>query len=161
MWSFAYFILSGCNLKKHPKESLGLPYKRKNYEADTTAKNKYSMRLLIVWCNGKIHTPSTSSRGPNIVHKTQLDRALEFLSGRGWVCASSSSHLPIRVCTAPQCTKMILLCGSGCCGKLQDKKLNSRKQPLMLLACFSSSRAAPQAASRSQAKISTNPSDQS
>lgn len=98
---------------------------------------------------------------PKKLQKSQLDRALEHLSSRGWVCTAFSSHLPSTVCTAFQYRKMILLWGSRCWGKLQDKKLKPRKQSLMLLAYFSCLRAASQAASRLPAKISTHLSDQS
>lgn len=112
-------------------------------------------------CNGKIHTSTINTRGPKKLHKSQPDRVLEHLSSRGWVCGASSSHLPSTVCTALQYRKMILLWRSRCWGKLQDKKLKPRKQSLMLLACFSCLWAAPQAASRSLAKISTHLSHQS
>lgn len=111
--------------------------------------------MSLVLRNGKIHPSTINTRGP------QLDRALEHLSRRGWVCTASSSHLPSTVCRALQYRKMISLWGSRYWGKLQDKKLKSRKQSLMLLACFSCLRAAPQAASRSLATISTHLSDQS
>lgn len=102
------------------EKNLSLPYKRTT--TWTRAKNKYSVRLLIVWCNRKIHTSTLTSRGPNKVLNTQLDRTLEHLSSRGW-----SVPPPVHICLAESAQLFsIQRCScSGAVGAEKNGKIKS------------------------------------